>query len=234
MPVCQISHLIQKHRSVWLSWPLLTSFNLSSSFCSVCLDTSTSMICCRRISFSSSALTRFSSTLSSSWCSLTETSLATWSEEHKCMKRIPEEQQLQYFSYSRKHITALDSSEILNSVMSLLMKDSKPFKYQNEYPFLIQKSKMKIHSITHFQLFLHIKLRQCHEQQDETSRYQTCTSKSQYVMLIKKKMRNCAVKLTGHRSKLHPYSSLIHLNLLLQQQSQLGKSDMKAQKYMVS
>lgn len=93
-PVFQIFHLSYQHSFVQFSRLSLTSFSLSSSFCSVCLDTSTSMICCRRASFSSSALTRFSSTLSSSWCSLTETSLATWSEKHKHVKRIHEEQHL--------------------------------------------------------------------------------------------------------------------------------------------
>lgn len=170
-PVCQISILTQQYCSAWLFCQLLTSFNLSSSFCRVCLDTSTSMICCRRTSFSSSALTRFSSTLSSSWCSLTETSLATWSKEDKCIKIIHEEQQLQYVSYSKKHITALDSQEIFNSIMTLLMEHSKPSKYQNEYSFLIKKSRMKIYLITHLQLPLHIMLRQCHEQQEETSRH---------------------------------------------------------------
>jgi len=215
MLVHQISHLTRQLYSTQLSWLLLTSFNLSSSFCSVCLDTSTSIICCRRISFSSSALTRFSSTLSSSWCSLTETSLATWSEDHKCMKRIHEEQQLQYVSYSRKHTTTPGSWDIFNSVMRLLMKDSKPSKYQNEYSFLIKKSKMKIHLITPLQVPLHIMLRQCHEQQEETSRYQICTSKSQHITSVKQKMRNCAVKLTGHRAKPPPCSSLIHPLLLL-------------------
>ena len=56
----------------------LTSLVLSSSLCSACLEISTSMIFCRSSSFSSSARLRLSSTLSSSLCKRTDTSLATW------------------------------------------------------------------------------------------------------------------------------------------------------------
>lgn len=59
--------------------------------------------------------------------------------------------------------------------MRLLMKGFKPSKYQNEYSFLKNKSKMKIYLITHLQLSLNIMLRQCHGQQEETSRYEADT-----------------------------------------------------------
>lgn len=64
----------------------ITSFSLSSSFWRACLDISTSIICCRRASFSSSAFTRFSSTVSSSWCNRTDTSLATYRDSHPGMR----------------------------------------------------------------------------------------------------------------------------------------------------
>lgn len=50
------------------------------------MDISTSIICCRRASFSSSAFARFSSTVSSSWCNRTDTSLATCRDSHPGMK----------------------------------------------------------------------------------------------------------------------------------------------------
>ena len=64
----------------------LTSLVLSNSFCSACLAISTSMIFCRSSSFSSSARLRLSSTLSSSLCKRTDTSLATWDHRDKMLK----------------------------------------------------------------------------------------------------------------------------------------------------
>ena len=58
----------------------LTSLAFSSPFCRACLVISTSISRCLSFSFSSSVFVLFSSTLSSSWCSRTDTSLATWDQ----------------------------------------------------------------------------------------------------------------------------------------------------------
>ena len=72
------SNKLQRTKKHHLHNYALTSLVLSSSLCSACLEISTSMIFCRRSSFSSSARLRLSSTLSSSLCKRTDTSLATW------------------------------------------------------------------------------------------------------------------------------------------------------------